>query len=281
MQVIRTTPEMATWSALTRNQGQRIGFVPTMGYLHEGHLSLVKLARERCDKVVLSIFVNPTQFLPGEDMDTYPRDFERDQALCQKAGVDVIFLPPVSELYAIDHSVMVDETRLSVGLCGVSRPGHFRGVVTIVAKLFNIIQADVAVFGQKDAQQVRIIKRMVRDLNFPVNVVVGSTIRERDGLAMSSRNKYLSASERKDALCLRRALDRAEILFTEGERRVDVLRKGMLEIIAAVPSAAVDYIEIVDDDTLDRLVMIDRRALVVMAVRVGQTRLLDNAVLEG
>ncbi len=252
-----------------------------MGYLHEGHLSLVKLARERCDKVVLSIFVNPTQFLPGEDMDTYPRDFERDQALCQKAGVDVIFLPPVSELYAIDHSVMVDETRLSVGLCGVSRPGHFRGVVTIVAKLFNIIQADVAVFGQKDAQQVRIIKRMVRDLNFPVNVVVGSTIRERDGLAMSSRNKYLSASERKDALCLRRALDRAEILFTEGERRVDVLRKGMLEIIAAVPSAAVDYIEIVDDDTLDRLVMIDRRALVVMAVRVGQTRLLDNAVLEG
>ncbi len=166
MQVIRTTAEMALWSGQARRIGQRIGLVPTMGFLHEGHLSLVDLARLRSDRVVLSIFVNPTQFLPGEDVDAYPRDVDRDEDLCRKAGVDVVFLPSAGAMYAADHSVMVDETRLSAGLCGASRPGHFRGVVTVVAKLFNIVLPAIAVFGQKDAQQVRVIQRMVRDLLF-------------------------------------------------------------------------------------------------------------------
>jgi pantoate--beta-alanine ligase len=279
MQVIRTVAGMAAWSMHARSSGQRIGLVPTMGYLHEGHLSLVRLAREQCGVVVLSIFVNPTQFLPGEDIDRYPRDFERDAALCQEAGVDVIFHPVAGEMYADDHSVMVDETRLSAGLCGASRPGHFRGVVTVVAKLLNIVQPEVAVFGQKDAQQVRVIQRLVRDLNFQVRVVVGPIIREPDGLAMSSRNKYLSPVERQDALCLRRALDRAEGLFAAGERDASVLRSAMFGVIADTPSAVVDYLEIVDDDTLEPLGRIGCRALVVMAVRIGKTRLLDNAVL--
>ncbi len=281
MQVIRTTAEMASWAMQARKNGQRIGFVPTMGYLHAGHLSLVDLARRRSDRVVLSIFVNPTQFLPGEDIAVYPRDIVRDEALCRKAQVDVIFLPAAAEMYAADHSVMLDEDRLSSGLCGASRPGHFRGVITVVAKLFNIVMPEVAVFGQKDAQQVRVIQRMVRDLNFPVEVVVGPIIREPDGLAMSSRNQYLTPEQRREALCLRRALDKAESLFAGGERRSDELRKGMLEVVRAAPMAVVDYIEIVDDETLLPLAAIDRRALVVMAVRVGTTRLLDNAVLSG
>jgi len=281
MQVIRTTSEMASWSIHSRKNGRRIGFVPTMGYLHEGHLSLVRLARERSDVVVLSVFVNPTQFLPGEDVDKYPRDFDRDEALCREAGVGVIFHPTAGEMYAAGASVMVDETRLSLGLCGASRPGHFRGVVTVVAELFNIEQPDVAVFGQKDAQQARVIQRLVRDLNFPVEVVVGPIVREPDGLAMSSRNKYLLPGERKEALCLRRALDRAEALFAGGERKVEVLRSGMLGVIAATPSAVVDYVEVVDDETLEPLTRIGRRALVVMAIRIGTTRLLDNTVLNG
>lgn len=281
MQVFGTVGEMASWSIQSRLGGRRIGLVPTMGYLHEGHLSLVKLARRQSDAVVLSIFVNPTQFLPGEDADVYPRDFKRDEALCREAGVDVIFHPDAAGMYAADHSVMVDETRLSTGLCGASRPGHFRGVATVVAKLFNIVLPDVAVFGQKDAQQVRVIQRMVRDLNFPVKVVVGPIVREPDGLAMSSRNKYLSPGERKDALCLRRALDHAEGLFARGERDAAAIRTGMLGLIAGTPSAVVDYIAIVDDETLAPLCMIGSRALVVMAVRVGSTRLIDNTVLAG
>jgi len=250
-----------------------------MGYLHEGHLSLAALARERADAVVLSIFVNPTQFLAGEDLDRYPRDFERDAALCELADVDVIFHPATDEMYEAKRSVFVDEDSLSTGLCGSSRPGHFRGVLTVVAKLFNIVLPDVAVFGQKDAQQVRLIQRMAHDLNFPVEIVVGPIVRESDGLAMSSRNKFLSPDERKDALCLRSALMRVEALFAEGVRNVDVLRKAMREIFDSTPSATVDYIEIVDDKTLSPLVAIDRRALVVLAVRIGKTRLIDNSLL--
>ena len=281
MQVIRTTAEMASWSIQSRKSGKRIGFVPTMGYLHAGHLSLIHLARERSDVVVLSVFVNPAQFLPGEDVDTYPRDFDRDAALCGMAGVAVIFHPAAGEMYAADHSVMINETRLSLGLCGASRPGHFCGVATVVAKLFNIVRPDVAVFGQKDVQQVRIIQRLVRDLNFPLEVVVGPIVREPDGLAMSSRNQYLSPVQRKDALCLRLALDKAESMCAGGERRMEVLRSGMLEVITATPSAVVDYVEIVDDETLAPLARMGRRALVVLAVRIGSTRLLDNTVLVG
>lgn len=280
MQVIRTVAAMAAWSIQSRVHGERIGLVPTMGYLHEGHISLVRLARDRCKRVVVSLFVNPTQFLAGEDFDSYPRDFERDAALCRAAGVDVIFHPSASEMYAADHSVMVDETALSAGLCGASRPGHFRGVLTVVSKLFNIVLPHTAVFGQKDAQQARVIQRLVRDLNFPVDVLVGPIRRESDGLAMSSRNRNLSPEERKDALCLSRALSLAEGMVEAGENRVDVLRMAMLGVIAGAPMANPDYVDIVDDETLAPLTTIGSRALALVAVHVGKTRLIDNAVLE-
>lgn len=270
---------MQAWSLQCRRQGRLVGLVPTMGCLHDGHMSLVRLARCRAEAVVVSIFVNPTQFLPGEDFEKYPRDYDGDTALCRSAGVDVVFFPAACEMYAKDHSVSVDEQNLSRGLCGSSRPGHFRGVLTVVAKLFNAVLPDVAVFGQKDAQQARLIARMVRDLNFPLEVVVGPIIREPDGLAMSSRNKYLSPVERQDALCLRRALDRVEALFRGGERAAAGLRAGMMEVFSSTPSARVDYAEIVDDETLEPLQKVERKALVVLAVRVGKTRLLDNTLL--
>lgn len=279
MQVIRTVEAMRAWSQKQHAAGRRIGFVPTMGYLHAGHLSLVTLARQHTDAVVLSIFVNPTQFLPGEDLHAYPRDFDRDAALCRDAGVSAVFAPTDSEMYAEGHSVYVDEQRLSHGLCGASRPGHFRGVTTVVAKLFNIVLPDVAVFGQKDAQQVRVVQRMVRDLNIPVEIVVGPIVREADGLAMSSRNKYLSPEERRDALCLRRALDTATILFTRGTREADTLRRAMRKVFDATPSATVDYIEIVDNTSLEPVTVIERPALLLLAVRIGKTRLIDNAIL--
>ncbi len=279
MQVIRTVEAMRAWSLQSKRSGRRVGFVPTMGCLHEGHLSLVQLARRTADLVVVSIFVNPTQFLPGEDFEKYPRDPERDEALCRGAGVDVLFYPETGAMYAGDHSVFVDEQRLSSGLCGASRPGHFRGVLTVVAKLFNCVQPDVAVFGQKDVQQARLISRMVRDLDFPVEMVVGPIVREPDGLAMSSRNQYLAPAERQDALCLRRALDRVEDLFAGGEREVERLLAAMMEVFRAIPSARVDYAEIVDDVTLEPLQKLDRRCLVVLAVWVGKTRLLDNTLL--
>ncbi len=279
MRVIPTADAMRAWSLLEKREGRRVGFVPTMGYLHEGHLSLVRLARQRCESVVVSLFVNPTQFLPGEDFAAYPRNFGRDRDMCRDAGVDVLFHPAADEMYAADHSVIVDEQRLSAGLCGASRPGHFRGVLTVVAKLFHIVLPDVAVFGQKDAQQARLIQRMVRDLQFPVEILVGPIVREADGLAMSSRNKYLSPAERREALCLRRALDRVEALFAAGERDAARLRAAMMEIFDGTPSARVDYAAIVDDTTLEPLAEVNRRALVALAVRIGTTRLLDNTVL--
>lgn len=279
MQVIRSVSAMQQASQADRRAGHRIGFVPTMGYLHQGHLSLVENARSHADRVVLSIFVNPIQFLPGEDLDNYPRDFERDEALCRAAGVDTIFYPIPVEMYAPDHSVYVDETLLSGGLCGASRPGHFRGVTTVVAKLFNIVLPDVAVFGQKDAQQVRVIRRMVRDLNMPLEIVIGPTVREPDGLAMSSRNRYLSSNERREALCLRRALDEAERLVAAGEREIESIRSAMASVIAQMPSARVDYIDLVDDESLQRVRTIERSVLAALAVRIGATRLIDNTVL--
>lgn len=279
MDIVKTPQEMQKRALTLKRAGRVIGFVPTMGFLHEGHLSLMRLARARCDVLVVSIFVNPAQFGAGEDLDAYPRDFERDRALCEAEGVDLLFCPEVGSVYEDDASVWVDEEQLSAGLCGASRPGHFRGVCTVVAKLFNLVLPDVAVFGEKDAQQLRIIERMVRDLNFPVEIVRGPIVREPDGLAMSSRNKYLSASERKDALCLRRALDRAVTLFKDGERRVSVLRRAVREMIDPVPSALVDYVEFVDDEALNRIKNIDNDAFVALAVRIGRTRLIDNEVL--
>jgi len=259
-----------------RRVGHRIGFVPTMGCLHEGHLSLVGQARAVSDLVVLSIFVNPTQFLPGEDFAQYPRDLDRDLRLCRGAGVDVVFCPESADMYATDSSVIVDESVLSAGLCGATRPGHFRGVATVVAKLFNIVLPDAAVFGRKDAQQLRIIRRLVRDLNFPIHVIEAPTVRESDGLAMSSRNQYLAPEQRKDALCLRRALDVAESMAYAGIRDVARIRKAMLDLLARTASARVDYVEVVANDTLKAVSQIEGDVLVALAVRFGSTRLIDN-----
>jgi pantoate--beta-alanine ligase len=262
-----------------RARGKIIGLVPTMGYLHEGHLSLIRLAKQRADLVIVSIFVNPTQFGPTEDLSRYPRDFVRDEGLCQSQGADMVFYPTASDMYMPDHSVYVTEESLSSGLCGISRPTHFRGVATVVAKLFNLTLPHVAVFGEKDAQQLRIIKRMVRDLNFPITIIPGPIVREADGLAMSSRNVYLSPEEREQALCLRRALDRVEELFRQGERKTSKLLLAMQEVVVKASAAKVDYIELVDDETLKPMVEVNKPCLVAMAVYVGKTRLIDNTVL--
>lgn len=279
MEIIHTPDVMQQHALELKRSGQVVGFVPTMGFLHEGHLSLMRLAREKCDVLVVSIFVNPTQFAPNEDLDAYPRDFERDEMLCENESVDIVFYPEPENMYSDDASVWVDEESLSGVLCGASRPGHFRGVCTVVAKLFNIVQPDLAVFGEKDAQQLRIIERMVRDLNFPVTITRGPIVRETDGLAMSSRNKYLSESQRENALCLRRALDCAQALVEDGERDVAVIKQAMLDLIGGVRNAVVDYIEFVDDGTLDKVELVRNKTLVAIAVRIGSTRLIDNMVM--
>ena len=279
MEIIRTVREMQRWALEEKRKGRFIGFVPTMGCLHEGHLSLVKLARSRSDLVVLSIFVNPIQFLPGEDFSRYPRPVERDESLCLESGVDVLFYPDSAQMYAPDHSVIIEETLLSRGLCGATRSGHFKGVTTVVAKLFNIVIPDVAVFGQKDAQQLRVIQRMIRDLNIPVEIIPGPIVREPDVLAMSSRNRYLTPAERQDALCLRRALDHVEKCIQEGERDVETLRKELAGVLDRVPAVRVEYIEFVDDETLQPVKRVERLVLVALAIRIGLTRLIDNTVL--
>ncbi len=270
---------MQKWSLNRKRVGQRIGLVPTMGYLHQGHMSLVQLAHERTEVVVASIFVNPIQFLPGEDLAHYPRDFERDERLCREAGVTAVFYPTPEEIYAADHSVYVDETLLSKGLCGRQRPGHFRGVATVVAKLFNLVLPDVAVFGQKDAQQSRIIQRLVRDLNFPVEIVVGPIVREPDGLAMSSRNRYLSAQERQHALSLHRALEQAEDLYRRGCRDVPVIREALEACLSVESAVKIEFIELVDNSTLEPVTTMGGAVLIALAARVGSTRLIDNIVL--
>jgi pantoate--beta-alanine ligase len=279
MKIIENPVEMQNEAQGLRRKGKRIGLVPTMGYLHEGHLSLMRLARERADIVAVSVFVNPTQFGPNEDYDRYPRDFERDASACLQAGADWIFHPSPESLYAPDYSVYVADDRLSRFLCGASRPTHFRGVCTIVCKLFNLVLPDVAVFGAKDAQQVRIIRRMVRDLNLPVEIAEAPTVREADGLAMSSRNALLTPGERRQATCLRRALDRAESLHRAGERDADLLAREMKKIIQREPDARVDYAQIVDNETLEPVIEIERPALAAIAVNFSKARLVDNTVL--
>jgi len=284
MEVIDSVREMQKRCDELHCAGRRIGLVPTMGYLHEGHLSLVRLIRGKVGEdgvVIVSIFVNPTQFGPGEDFEVYPRDFERDRRLCLREGVDLIFHPSAAEMYVPGATVYVSEDRLSRVLCGRSRPGHFRGVLTVVAKLFNMIRPDVAVFGRKDAQQLRLIERMVTDLNYPIEIVAAPIVRESDGLAMSSRNTYLSEHQRRQALCLNRALQAAEKAFAAGERDPVRLKAAMASITAGVPEVEVEYIEIVDWETLERLSSpIERKALAAMAARVGGTRLIDNTLLD-
>jgi pantoate--beta-alanine ligase len=266
-----------------RARGKRIGFVPTMGALHEGHLSLMDRAREMCDTVVVSIFVNPVQFGPDEDFEQYPRDLARDAELAFTRGVDFIFAPAHEDMYAQGFTTYVTVERLSEKLEGASRPGHFRGVTTVVAKLFNIVHPHFAFFGRKDAQQVIIIKRMVRELSIDVEVVVGPTVREEDGLALSSRNVYLSTDERKAATVLRRALERCRTLYNGGERDSERLISAMRSLVEAEPLARVDYIAITNTERLDIVEAIpaDKPTLVSLAVFIGATRLIDNIVLNG
>ncbi len=280
MNLVAAAREMQQAALALRAQGRRIGFVPTMGNLHEGHLSLVRLARKHADVVVVSIFVNPTQFGPREDFAAYPRTFAADCALCEAEGVDILFHPSVAEMYPPGASIAVAEKSLARTLCGAARPGHFDGVCTVVAALFNLVLPHAAVFGEKDAQQLRVIRRMVRDLHFPVEIVPGPTAREADGLARSSRNQYLTPEQRPQAACLRRALDECERLFAAGERDPRRLIAAMRALIETNPAARIDYAEIVDDETLAPLAgPITRPALAALAVWVGQPRLIDNAVL--
>lgn len=280
MKIIDCPEEMQRTALALKRDGRSIGFVPTMGYLHEGHLSLMRIARPKVDVLVTSIFVNPTQFAPHEDLDAYPRDQERDTQVCRDMGVDVIFYPTPVQMYRPDHTVYVVENHLAAGLCGSSRPIHFRGVLTVVAKLFNVVQPDVAVFGQKDAQQFRLIQHMASDLNFPVEIVGGPIIREPDGLAMSSRNEYLDPVERAEAVCLHRALQRTEALFARGERWADVYRQEMEATIHRVsPSARIDYIEVVDWETFQPVTRVEKETLVALAVCYEKARLIDNTIL--
>ncbi|MCI0499243.1 MAG: pantoate--beta-alanine ligase [Planctomycetales bacterium] len=262
-----------------RRQGRTIGFVPTMGALHEGHGSLIKAAQRQCGCVVVSIFVNPTQFGPAEDFSRYPRTLETDAAYCQKLGVDIIFAPCAEEMYPHEQLAWVQIEKLTAGLCGAARPGHFRGVATVCAKLFNCVQPDIAYFGQKDAQQAAVICRMVHDLNMPLKICVCPIIREPDGLAMSSRNRYLSADERRRALCLYHALQTCREQIVAGQRQVNRLTEAMHQIVER-NQGRVDYISIIDPQTLEPLIHIERKALVALAVYIGQTRLIDNLLLD-
>ena len=276
MELAETIESIRKLVAAARARAESIGFVPTMGALHAGHISLIEAAAKRCDFVVVSIFVNPTQFAPGEDFERYPRDLEDDMKICDEAGVDVVFAPSASEMYARPNVTWVDVEKLTLNLCGRSRPWHFRGVTTVCAKLFNIVLPDVAFFGQKDAQQALIIKRMVADLNMPLQVVVCPTVREPDGLAVSSRNQYLSAEERYDALLLSSALAECEKLIAGGQLNCETLIDTMHKIISQSSKVEIEYITIVDTQTLADLNVIEEKALVAIAVKIGSTRLIDN-----
>ncbi len=256
-----------------------VGFVPTMGYLHEGHLALVKRARTENPSVVVSIFVNPTQFGPNEDFERYPRDPQRDLVLLDKEGTDVVFMPTADEMYPPNFSSWVEVGKIAEHLEGASRPGHFKGVATVVARLFDIVQPDRAYFGQKDAQQLMVIKQMVADLNLSVEIVAVPTVREPDGLAMSSRNTYLNPEERKQATVLYQALTLAQKLYSDGERDAETIRRQMTKLIQKQPRAKIDYISIADAETFDELDTVRPPALVSMAVKIGKTRLIDNDVI--
>ncbi len=263
-----------------RARGKRIGFVPTMGYFHEGHLALMRKARELSDVVVVSIFVNPIQFGPQEDFARYPRDLERDRRLAQAQGVDILFVPSAEEMYPPGFQTYVEVTELSRPLCGARRPGHFRGVCTVVLKLFHIVKPHLAVFGEKDYQQLKVIQRMVRDLDLEVEIVPHPTVREPDGLAMSSRNVYLRPEEREAALSLYRALELARKRVAEGVRETRVLRREIEEFIRSHPYTRIDYVEFRDPETLEERERIDRATLLALAVFVGKARLIDNTILD-
>jgi pantoate--beta-alanine ligase len=278
MRVIRQPQAMQRLAETWRTEGKRIALVPTMGCLHEGHVSLMRKGKERTDALVVSVFVNPAQFGPQEDLDAYPRDFERDQRCMEAAAVDVVFCPTVEGMYGDGYQTYVAVERLAQHLCGRSRPTHFRGVATVVTKLFNIVKPHLALFGEKDFQQLVVIRRMVEDLNFDIEIVGCPIVREPDGLAMSSRNKYLSADERREAPAIRKALDRALGLYQEGETRAQVLVEEAHRILASHPRIRADYVRLCDGRTLMDVDAVQGEAVMAIAAFVGSTRLIDNMV---
>jgi pantoate--beta-alanine ligase len=276
---LATIAEMRAWSRAARAGGRRVGFVPTMGFLHEGHFRLVDRARTLADAVVMSVFVNPTQFGAGEDYGRYPRDLARDRAGAARRGAACLFVPSVEEMYPLPGVITVQPGSLADHLCGPHRPGHFAGVLTVVAKLFHIVEPDVAVFGRKDLQQARLIRRMVADLDFSVTVDVAPTTREADGLALSSRNTYLSPEERRAAAALPRALDAGHAAFARGERRPEAVRAAVRAVLATAPALEVEYVETVDPDTLSPVTAVEAATLLALAARAGRTRLIDNVIV--
>ncbi len=281
MEIFRTISEMQEWSDNIHQKGDRICLVPTMGYFHEGHLSLMEKGKKFCADLVVSLFVNPTQFGENEDLDSYPANIERDISLAEKKGVTIIFMPDKREIYPCRFQTYVELTELPTHLCGLSRPVHFRGVATIVTKLFNIVKPDVAVFGLKDFQQIQIIRRMVKDLNYNIEIVGCPIVREDDGLAMSSRNAYLSTEQRQSALCLSKALKKVEEIITTGETNANSIKKELEGYIESFPFTKIDYISLCDSETLEEIN--DLKALhsllIALAVYVGQTRLIDNIII--
>jgi len=280
MRIVESSQELRQQVADWQRQGARVGFVPTMGALHEGHLALVRRAAELTDKVVVSVFVNPTQFGPDEDFDLYPRDPEGDATLLQPAGCDLLFLPSVATIYPEGHSTFVDVGSVSDGLEGDQRLGHFRGVATVVTQLFNLVRPDLAVFGEKDAQQLSVVRRLVRDLHLPVEIEALPTVREEDGLALSSRNAYLCADDRQAAIVLHRALNAARQAIEEGERSADAIRGILEKVLASEPRIVVDYADVVDAEDFQPLEYLRGRIVVPVAGRLGATRLLDNLQIE-
>jgi pantoate--beta-alanine ligase len=279
MKIIKKISEIRSVVSGIRSKGKSIGFVPTMGFLHEGHLSLVRESLQKADVTVVSIFVNPAQFGPKEDLKEYPRDLDWDSEVLEEAGVDYLFVPEIDEIYPQGYKTYIEVTGLQDKLCGRSRPGHFQGVCTVVLKLFNIIKPDISFFGQKDAQQSIILKRMVKELNLEVKIDVLPIIREEDGLALSSRNKNLAPEERKAALVLSKSLKEAQSMIAKGQRDSAAIIKGMKEIIGREPLAKIDYVEIVDMDNLDPVPRIEKGVLAAVAVFIGKVRLIDNVIL--
>lgn len=280
MRIISEINKMKQVIREQRGQGKTIGFVPTMGCLHDGHLTLMRTAKQKTDFVVASIFVNPLQFGVGEDFAEYPRDLSRDSAMAETAGVDVIFAPMVKEMYPKGYGAFVEVEGLTDRLCGKSRPGHFRGVTTVVTKLFNIVQPDIAFFGQKDAQQSLVLKKMVADLNMNLEIEVVPIVREQDGLAMSSRNSYLSPSERQAALVLSRSMNKAEDMIAAGERNISAIKQEIIGFISQEPLARIDYVEILSVPGLDEIEILHSQNIIALAVFIGRTRLIDNAIVE-
>ncbi len=280
MNIAKTIKSVRNLVKTARNKGKTIGFVPTMGALHIGHISLINTAVRKCDFVVVSIFINPTQFGSGEDFEKYPRPLKTDMAICRKAGVDAVFAPTTAQMYPQENLAWVNVEKLTEHLCGRFRPGHFRGVTTVCTKLFNIVEPDIAFFGQKDAQQAIIIKQMVSDLNIPLKIIVCPTVRQSDGLAVSSRNQYLTASQKKDALLIYKSLLKCKKLIENGTKDTKTIINQMRKILQQAPSIKIEYISIIDAKTLKKLDNITGKVLSAVAVKIGSTRLIDNIMLD-